>query len=223
MDIGIFGGTFDPIHNGHLAIAEEVRGRLKLAEVIFIPAGRPRLRKEAPVASVPQRVEMVSLAIADRPYFKLSSIEAERIGPTYTVDTIAQLHSQHGSDELFFILGWDSLAELPQWKESSRLIKMCRLVAVPRPGYAAPNLGSLEAAIPGLERRVIMLDEPCIGISATEIRSRMARGLAVDDLVPGPVARYIRESGLYVKQLAKEEDNAGVPGARTGYRNREKN
>jgi nicotinate-nucleotide adenylyltransferase len=125
-------------------------------------------------------------------------IEIERSGPSYAVDTVAELKGQFGAeDELFFILGWDSLKELPQWQEPSRLIKLCRLVAVPRVGSSAPDLKSMEAAIPGLEDRVILLDKPRVDISASEIRGRVARGLPIDHLVPEPVERYIREQGLY--------------------------
>ena len=196
----MLGGTFDPIHNGHLAMAEEVRAQLNLSEVLFVPAGRPRLRKTDPVAAPEQRVEMVRLALADKPYFKVSTIEVERAGSSHMVDTIAKLQEQFGAgNRLFFILGWDSLAEFPQWIEPSRLIKMCHLVAVPRPGYPQPDLKVLEAAIPGLSQRVIFLDKPRIDISATEIRRRVARGLSRSHLVPEPVAEYIKQNKLYIK------------------------
>lgn len=201
MNIGVFGGTFDPIHNGHLAVAEEVRARLNLVEVLFLPAGQPRLRKTDPVATPEQRVQMVRLALADKPYFKVSTIEVERAGPSHMVDTITELRRQFSARyELFFILGWDSLAEFPQWLEPSRLIKMCRLVAVPRPGYLKPDLKALEAAIPGLSQRVLFLDKPRIDISATEIRRRVAQGLPIRHLVPEPVAEYIKQHKLYLKQ-----------------------
>ena len=137
MNIGVLGGTFDPIHNGHLVVAEEVRARLNLAEILFVPAGQPWLRINRPISSVEHRVAMVRLAITGKPYFKLSAVEIERPGPTYTVDTMVELQAQFGSGtDLFFILGWDSLVQLPEWKEPSRLITLCRLVAVPRPGHA---------------------------------------------------------------------------------------
>lgn len=201
MKIGVLGGTFDPIHNGHLAVADEVRARLNLAEVLFVPAGQPRLRKTDPVASPEQRVHMVRLALADKPYYKVSTIEVERAGPSRMVDTIAELRKKLGvENELFFILGWDSLVELPQWIEPSRLIAMCHLVAVPRPGYPKPDLEALEAAVPGLSQGVILLEEPRIDISATEIRSRLARGVSISHLVPAPVAEYIKQHKLYIKQ-----------------------
>jgi len=200
MNIGVLGGTFDPIHMGHLIVAEEAKVRLKLAEVLFVPAGLPWLRVNSPLSAAEHRVQMVRLAIGDKPYFKLATTEIERAGPSYTVDTIAELKGQLGAkDELFFILGWDCLAELPKWREPSRLIKMCRLVAVPRVGSPAPDLNSLEASIPGLVERVILLDKPRVDISASEIRNRVARGLSIEHLVPEPVARYIGEQGLYTK------------------------
>ena len=204
MDIGVLGGTFDPIHNGHLVVAEEVRDQLKLSEVLFVPAGQPWLKPDSPIAAAEHRVQMVRLALAGKPYFKLSTLEIERGGPSYTVDTIAELQAQLGiGDELFFILGWDSLVELPQWKEPARLVKMCRLVAVPRPGYSVPDLKALEAAIPGLSQQVIVLDKPEIDISASAIRSRVARGLSIRHLVPEAVDRYIHQHGLYAAAQIK--------------------
>ena len=201
MNIGVLGGTFDPIHLGHLAIAEEVRARLDLAEIIFIPTGLPWLRASSPSAAAEHRVQMVRLAIANKPYFKLSTLEIERAGPSYSVDTIAELQEQLGDkDKLFFILGYDSLATLPQWREPAQLIKMCRLVAVPRPGYSAPDLKKLEAKIPALSQRVILLEKPEIDISAREIRNRVAHGLSVRRLVPEPVDRYIKQHRLYMAQ-----------------------
>ena len=201
MNIGVLGGTFDPIHVGHLLVAEEARARLNLTETLFVPAGQPWLKTNNAISPAEHRVEMVRLAIADKPYFKLSTMEIERAGPTYTVDTIAELQAQLGAgDELFFILGWDNLIQLPQWREPSRLIKMCRLLVVPRVGYPDPDLDSLEAAIPGLSQRVILLDQPQRDINASEIRQRVAQGLSIDHLVPEPVDRYIKQHRLYVTE-----------------------
>ncbi len=199
MNIGVMGGTFDPIHNGHLAVAEEVRSRLDLDVTLFMPAGQPWLKVDNPVSPAEYRVHMVRLAIADKPYLELSTVEIERPGATYTVDTMAELQAQLGAEnDLFFILGWGSLAELPQWKEPSRLITMCHLVVVPRPGYPRPDLKALEALIPGLSRRVILMEKPEIDISASEIRDRVVQGLSISHLVPEPVARYIKRHKLYM-------------------------
>jgi len=201
MNIGVLGGTFDPIHMGHLIIAEEVRARLDLVEVLFVPAGQPWLKKNNVISTAEHRVEMVRLAIADEPSFKLSTMEIERPGPSYTVDTMAELSRQIGAeDKLFFILGWDNLLQLPQWHEPSRLVRLCRLVPVRRVGYTTPDLDSLEAAIPGLSQSIIMLDTPQIEISASEIRARVARGLSIHQLVPEPVERYIKQHRLYVRK-----------------------
>lgn len=199
MKTGVLGGTFDPIHNGHIAVAEEVRARLNLTDVLLVPAGQPWLKENSPVLAAEHRVQMVRLAIDDKPYFRLSTVEIDRAGPSYTVDTMIELQAQLGTgDELFFILGWDSLVQLPKWREPSRLIEMCRLVAVPRPGYSLPDLSSLEAVIPGVSRRLILLDKPEVDIDATEIRNRVTRGLSIHHLVPEPVEEYIRQHKLYL-------------------------
>jgi nicotinate-nucleotide adenylyltransferase len=203
MNIGVLGGTFDPIHMGHLIIAEEVRARLDLAEVLFVPAGQPwlKLNNANAISPVEHRLEMVRLAITDEPAFKLSTMEIERPGPSYTVDTMAELSQHIGADDkLFFILGWDNLNQLPRWHQPSRLVTLCRLVPVRRVGFAPPDLDSLEAAIPGLAQSLVMLDTPQIEISASEIRQRVARGLSIHQLVPEAVERYIIEHGLYLKK-----------------------
>jgi len=198
MKSGVLGGTFDPIHNGHLAVAEEVKRRLGLDEVIFVPAGSPWLRAQTPLSAAAHRAQMVRLAIAGRPCYRLSPVEIERAGPSYTVDTINQLRAQLGpEDELLFILGWDNLAELPRWHQPAQLVKACSLVAVPRPGYSRPDLELLKALVPGLDESLIVLTAPRVDISASLVRERVGRGLSVRELVPGPVADYIQEQGLY--------------------------
>ncbi len=199
MNIGVLGGTFDPVHIGHLVVADEVTARLGLAEVLFVPAGQPWLKGETSILAAEHRIQMVRLAIADKPNFRLSTMEIERAGPTYTVDTIKELRKELGAEkELLFILGWDNLLELPRWHQPELLISMCRLVAVPRVGCPIPDLSSLEIAIPGLSQRVIMLDKPEIDISASVIRKRVAQGLSISHLVPEAVERYIKEQGLYL-------------------------
>ena len=201
MNIGVMGGTFDPIHNGHLVVAEEAKARLELTEVLFIPAGKPWLKADRQITSAGQRVEMVRLAIAGQPYYKVSTIEVERPGPTYTADTLVELKGKiEPGDELFFIVGWDDLEQLPRWREPSQLINNCFIVAVPRPGYSLPVLNSLEESIPGISQRVVIMDKPEIDICASEIRDRVARGLSIHQLVPEAVERYIKQQGLYLRE-----------------------
>ena len=198
MGIGILGGTFDPIHLGHLIIAEGVRAGLGLAEVIFVPAGRPWLKEDRVISPAVHRVEMARLAITTNPSFRLSTVETERPGPSYAVETLAVLKSQLGGEaRFFFILGWDTLAELPLWKEPSRLTGMCRLVAIPRPGCKPPSLRVLEEAVPGSTRGIVLFEGPKIGTSSTDIRSRVKEGRSIRHLVPEDVERYIKEQGLY--------------------------
>jgi len=199
VNIGVMGGTFDPIHNGHLAMAQETRISLNLGRIVFVPAGQPWMKSARPLTPAVHRLEMVRLAIAPYPYFRLSRIEIDRAGPTYTIDTITELRAQLAvGDELYFILGWDSLAQLPQWRDVSRLIQLCRLVAIPRPGYSLPDLKLLESNIPGLSQRLVLMDKPVIDISATDIRDRVAQGLPISHLVPAPVEEYIKQHRLYM-------------------------
>ena len=199
MNIGVMGGTFDPVHNGHLIVAEEAKARLDLSEVVFVPAGRPWQKADRAISAAEHRLEMVRLATADKPYFKLATLDIERAGPSYTIDTISELRTHIDSkDELFFILGWDSLVELPQWRDASQLVTLSYLVAAPRPGYPRPDLKVLEAEIPGISARVVIMDKPEIDISATDIRQRLAGGLSIHHLVPEPVTEYIRQNKLYL-------------------------
>ena len=198
MKIGVLGGTFDPIHSGHLVIAEKARLKLKLARVLFVPVGQPRLKTGRKIAPAADRVEMVKLAIADNPHFELSTVEIGRPGPSLSVETVDILQKQLGAGaKLFFLVGWDSLAELPQWKEPKRLIRLCKLVAVTRPGFSRPDLEALESSVPGVTQSVVWLDIPLIDISSTDRRKRVAQGLPVRGLVPDEVEAYIKEHKLY--------------------------
>jgi nicotinate-nucleotide adenylyltransferase len=128
-------------------------------------------------------------------------IEINRTGPSYTIDTMLELRDMTGDEnEIFFILGFDSLAGFPRWKDPERLIQLCRLVAVPRPGCAVPDLATLEKEVPGLSKNIIIMDEPHTDISATKIRDRVAKGLSIRQLVPTPVEEYIRKHKLYLKR-----------------------
>jgi nicotinate-nucleotide adenylyltransferase len=196
VDIGILGGTFDPVHIGHLIVAEEARIKLGFSEVLFVPAGQPWRKRDHNITPAVHRVEMVRRAIADNPHFKLCTLEVERPGPSYTVDTLTMLRKQLGNGaSLFFILGRDTLAELPLWKEPKKLVQLCRLVVAPRLG--SKDLKHLETSIPGLLDKVIQLDMPVIGISSAEIRRRIAQGLTIRYLVPAEVGKYITEQKIY--------------------------
>lgn len=201
INTGVLGGTFNPIHNGHIAIAEAARIALNLDEIYFIPTGQPQLKDNDVLLATEHRVQMINVAISEKPFYKLSTIEVERAGPSYTVDTLSELRRQLSSEhELFFILGWDSLAQLPHWKDPDLLIQMCKLVVVSRPGYPLPDIASMEDTVPGITGRVIILDRPHIDISSSDIRERIARGLGVKHLLPGPVEEYIRENSLYMNE-----------------------
>lgn len=198
MNVGVLGGTFDPIHKGHLAIAEEARKCLRLEEVFFVPAGHPWQKELREITPAEHRLEMVRQAIARKPYFRLATLETERAGPTYTIDTLIALRERlGGAAEIFFILGWDSLNRLHEWHDAGRLIRLCYLAAAPRPGFPRPEPGTLEKRLPGITARLTLLDKPLLDVSATQIRERVAQGLSISRLVPPPVSRYIRCHKLY--------------------------
>jgi nicotinate-nucleotide adenylyltransferase len=199
MKIGVLGGTFDPIHRGHLIVAEQGRLQLGLERVIFVPAGQPWLKTDRIITPAIHRAEMVKLSIIDYPYFEVSTLEVDKRGPSYSVDTMSMLQVQLGSEtELYLLMGWDSLGELPQWKEPRRLVKVCRIAAFNRPGYSRPNLTNLEESIPEISRSVVWVDIKPIDISSSDIRSRIRQGLLIDSLVPEVVARYIEDHKLYL-------------------------
>lgn len=198
VKIGILGGTFDPVHLGHLCIAEEAKAVLGLEKVIMVPAGQPPFKADNPVTAAEHRLQMLKLAVGKRVNIEILTSEMERPGPSYSVDTIAELRQQYGSEaDLYFILGWDGLAQLAEWHEPERIIEMCKLAGVARPGSTRPDLTKMEEKLPGITRRVVWLDKTQIDISASEIRQMAARGEAIDHVVPGAVAEYIKENKLY--------------------------
>lgn len=195
--IGVLGGTFDPPHYGHLAIAEEARVRLNLERVLFVPAREPPHKPGRPISPVEDRLAMVQAAIADNPAFTLSRVDVDRPGPSYTVDTMALLQAQLGSDaQLYLIIGMDSLRDLPTWHQPARLLDLCHIVAVSRPGYSC-DMAALARLLPAVTTRVILIDGPALDISATELQRRIRAGLPIRYQVPEPVRRYIYEKGLY--------------------------
>ncbi len=199
MNIGVFGGTFDPVHRGHIAAAQKVKSVLGLETIFFVPAGQPWLKADIPVSPARHRVEMVRLAIAGKRYFQISTTEVDRPGPSFTVDTIDVLQRQLGAAaNLWFILGSDTLSDLPRWKEPTRLIQICHLVAFTRPGFVPPPLEWLESSIPGISNHVTFVEVPQINVSASDIRRRVAQGASIRRMVPGAVEKYILEHGLYV-------------------------
>ena len=196
--IGVLGGTFDPVHLGHLIVAEEIRLKLGLQEVLLIPAGAPWLKEEEAITAAEHRLEMAILATASNPYLNVSTVEIDRAGATYTVDTVVDLRAGLGAAaRIFFIAGFDAVAEMPRWKNARRLLDLCEVVAVPRPGYQKLDLRSLERDIPEAGQRIRKVDVPQIDISATEIRRRVAAGQSVRYLVPEPVEEYIARHRLY--------------------------
>jgi nicotinate-nucleotide adenylyltransferase len=196
MSIGIIGGTFDPIHVGHLIMAEEARVQLGLERVIFVPAGLPPHKLDWDISQAEHRLAMVELAIASNPRFSVSRIDIERSGPCYTVETIELLQKEWGPEEIYFIMGSDSLAEILTWHEPERLIKLCYLAVVKRPGYDA-DLEELENHLPGISSRVRFVNAPLVGISSTDIRRRVREGLPIKYQVPEAVEDYIYKHGLY--------------------------
>ena len=198
MKLGVFGGTFDPIHLGHLIVAEDVRVRIALDEVLFIPTGQPWLKKSQKITRASHRMAMVELAVEGNPDFRASDMEIERPGPTYTIDTLMELRDQLGPEaELYVMLGTDSLKLLDRWKEPERIFELGRVVAMARPGSQDFDLRTLDCIADGISCKVKLLDGPRIGVSGTELRRRVAEGLSIKYRVPEPVEAYIAEHGLY--------------------------
>jgi nicotinate-nucleotide adenylyltransferase len=188
------GGTFDPIHVGHLVIAEEAREALDLDRMLFVPAGTPPHKPAGEVTAVEHRLAMVELAIADNPAFELSRIEVDRTGPSYTVDTVERLAARL---DVTVVLSAETFHELPTWHEPDRLFAAARVAVVPREGYPAPDPAWLTATFPGREDRVVYLDAPHLGVSSTAIRARVAAGRSIHYLVPPAVESYIATHHLY--------------------------
>ncbi|HUF53868.1 MAG TPA: nicotinate-nucleotide adenylyltransferase [Dehalococcoidia bacterium] len=193
--LGVLGGSFDPIHLGHLALAESARQQVHLDRVIFVPAGR-QWRKTGREMTLPEeRLAMVQLAIADSPHFEVSAIELERDGPSYTDVTLEALHQSDPEAELFFILGQDALADLPHWHDPQRVVDLATLVVAGRPDSLGS--GASHAALGDLLARIIWLDMPPIDVSSSSIRQRVGEGASINGLVHDRVADYVRTHKLY--------------------------
>jgi nicotinate-nucleotide adenylyltransferase len=199
--IGMLGGTFDPIHAGHLALARVALDQLGLDLILFVPAGQPPHKRGRPITGAEDRLAMVELGIADEPRFAVSRIEIDRPGPSYTADTAESLvggrETDDGPIELTVILSAESFADLPSWHDPARLLRLARIAVAPRLGHPAPTPGWLAQRLPGLADRVVVLEGPHLDISASDIRTRVAGGRPIDKLVPPPVAAYIEAHHLY--------------------------
>jgi nicotinate-nucleotide adenylyltransferase len=192
--IGIMGGTFDPIHHGHLIAAEEARWQFGLDQVVFIPTGRP-WQKPVGVTPAEDRHQMTVIATASNPAFTVSRLEIDSPGPTYTVDTLRRLRAElDEGTRLFFIIGADVMLQLPTWKDPEQVLAQAEFIAATRPDS---DLEGLVDRIPGAAARVHPMVIPALAISSSDLRARVARGAPIRYLVPDGVARYIEQHGLY--------------------------
>jgi nicotinate-nucleotide adenylyltransferase len=188
--LGVMGGTFDPIHHGHLVAASEVAHLFALDSVVFVPTGQPWQKTERSVSDPESRYLMTVIATADDPRFTVSRVDIEREGPTYTVDTLRDLHEQHPDADLYFITGADALGSILTWRDPDEILERAHLVAVTRPGHdvSAAHLPEGTASI---------VEIPALAISSTDCRARVAQGAPISYLVPAGVDRFIAKTGLY--------------------------
>ncbi len=195
MRLGIMGGTFDPIHHGHLFVAEEARARFRLDKVLFVPNGQPPHKKGVVITPSNHRYNMALIATHSNGAFGCSTLETSRAGLSYTVDTLAQLRAQEPDAELFYITGVDAVADILSWKRHEEVIQAATFIAATRPGF---DISSLKSRLPvAYLQRILLLGSTAIGISSTEIRTRLGQGLAVRYMLPDGVLEYIRKQKLY--------------------------
>ncbi|ADU52281.1 nicotinate (nicotinamide) nucleotide adenylyltransferase [Thermaerobacter marianensis DSM 12885] len=199
LQLGVLGGTFDPIHIGHLVAAEAARTHFRLDRVLFVPAGRPPHKDPAAVSDAEHRYRMTVLATAGNPYFYTTRLELDREGPSYTIDTLRQLSAMAGPEAtVYFIAGADSVVTLPSWRGGLGLLDACQLIVVTRPGLPGEALQRFLDSLPAARRaRVHLLPIPEIGISSTDLRERVAAGRSIRYLVPAAVEDYVHKYGLY--------------------------
>jgi len=199
--IGLMGGTFDPIHLGHLIVARSVFEQLNLNELIFIPAAQPPHKGDRSVTSFGNRAKMVKLAIVHQDAWVLDECENKRQGPSYTLDTVKYFKKQKGSQtRIYWIIGADSLSELHSWHQVGDLVNACEIVTVCRPGWEKPTLSGLEELLSPSQLAQItkgILETPRIDISSTDIRQRVSAGLSINFLVPETVLQFIQDHQLY--------------------------
>ena len=200
---GIFGGTFNPIHNGHLIIAESVREQFGLDRVLFIPSGQPPHKRDSEVIGTEHRFEMVRLAVESNPFFEASRTEIDRSGFTYTVNTLKELRAQCGSETgLYFIIGADVVPELVTWKDFRQVFQLCEFIAVLRPGFDKEAFeGEINRISEDYKAAIHTVDARLVDISSTDIRGRCFTGKSIKYLVPDVVSEYIYKEGLYNKAL----------------------
>jgi nicotinate-nucleotide adenylyltransferase len=213
--IGLFGGSFNPIHNGHLIVARAVGERLGLDRVVFIPSPNPPHKPGADLADTADRLEMVRRAIAGETGFDCSDLEIRRSGPSYTILTVQEFSRLEPGRPLCWIIGADSLAELHSWYHLAELVELCRIVTAARPGFDQPNLAELARMLPAEQVRRLqgdILPTPRIDISATDIRRRITAGRSVRYLVPDPVLEYIHKRDLYSRASNGGADRINRPG-----------
>ncbi|MGZ6825875.1 MAG: nicotinate-nucleotide adenylyltransferase [Mycobacteriales bacterium] len=189
--IGVMGGTFDPVHHGHLSAASEVLALLDLDEVVFVPTGTPWQKAHREVSPAEDRYLMTVVATASHPRFTVSRVDLDRSGPTYTIDTLRELRSAYGDAELFFITGSDALAQILGWQSAQELFGLAHFVGVSRPGYEPVDATGFPAG------SVTLLEVPALAISSSDCRARVASGHPVDYLVPDGVVQYIGKRHLY--------------------------
>ena len=190
LRLGVMGGTFDPIHHGHLVSASEVAHLFDLDEVVFVPTGQPWQKAQREVTAPELRYLMTVIATADDPRFTVSRVDIERDGPTYTVDTLRDLHAQRPDAELFFITGADALGSILTWRDPHEVLDLAHLIGVTRPGHSASDAHLPEGA-------ATIVEVPALAISSTDCRARVARGAPISYLVPAGVDRFIQKMGLY--------------------------
>jgi nicotinate-nucleotide adenylyltransferase len=200
MRVGIFGGTFDPIHTGHLLLAEQGREQGRLDEVWFVPAAHPPHKDEPTLTRFEQRVEMLALAVAGNPAFRVDELEKERPGPSYTADTLAELCRRHPSHEFFLLIGSDTLRDLPHWYQPARVLELASLLVMTRPGNVVMTAEELRAQLSApasVPVRLQAIETPQIDISSRDLRRRAAAGRSLRYFLPRAVECYIHEKRLY--------------------------
>jgi nicotinate-nucleotide adenylyltransferase len=200
MRIGVFGGTFDPVHLGHLILAEQCREQARLDEVWFVPSARPPHKLDRPLTPFAHRVELLSLAVAGNPSFRVDQSEKDRPGPSYTVDTLEGFRQQHTEADFFLLAGSDTLLDLPHWREPARILKLATLVIAARPNCPVPTPEQLRSALQlpeGVPLRLQAVAAPLVDISSHDLRRRAAAGRSLRYLVPRAVECYITEKRLY--------------------------